>query len=34
MSSTQRTSDEAELFGVVARLRDLGAQLVSLSIDP
>lgn len=26
--------DEAELFGIVERLRDLGAALVSVSIDP
>ena len=31
---TAYVRDEAELFGVVGRLRDLGAQLVSLSIDP
>ena len=31
---TAHVRDEAELFGVVERLRDLGAQLVSLSIDP
>jgi hypothetical protein len=26
--------DEAELFGVLERVRDFGAALVSLSIDP
>jgi hypothetical protein len=26
--------DEAELFGLLERLRDLGAALVSVSIDP
>ena len=26
--------DEAELFGVLERLRDFGASLVSVSIDP
>jgi hypothetical protein len=26
--------DEAELFGVLARLRDLGAGLVSVAVDP
>jgi hypothetical protein len=31
---TARVRDEAELFGVVGRLRDLGAALVSMSIDP
>lgn len=31
---TTRVRDEAELFGVVDRLRDFGAALVSLSIDP
>jgi len=31
---TARVRDEAELFGVVGRLRDLGASIVSLSIDP
>jgi hypothetical protein len=31
---TAHVRDEAELFGVVDRLRDLGAALVSLSIDP
>ena len=33
-SITAHVRDEAELFGVVDRLRDLGAALVSLSIDP
>jgi hypothetical protein len=31
---TAQVGDEAELFGVPERLRDLGAALVSLSIDP
>jgi len=31
---TMRVRDEAELFGVLARLRDLGAGLVSVSVDP
>ena len=31
---TARVRGEAELFGIVGRLRDLGAALVSLSIDP
>ena len=31
---TMRVRDEAELLGVLARLRDLGAGLVSVSIDP
>jgi hypothetical protein len=31
---TMRMRDEAELFGVVGRLRDLGARLVSVSVDP
>jgi len=26
--------DEAELFGIVGRLRDLGATIASVSIDP
>jgi hypothetical protein len=26
--------DEAELFGIVGRLRDLGAAIASVSIDP
>jgi hypothetical protein len=26
--------DEAELMGIVERVRDLGAALVSISIDP
>jgi hypothetical protein len=30
---TMRVRDEAELFGVLGRLRDLGAELVSVSID-
>jgi len=31
---TARVRDEAELFGLLGRLRDLGAALVSVSIDP
>jgi hypothetical protein len=31
---TAHVRDEAELFGIVGRLRDLGAALVSVSIDP
>jgi hypothetical protein len=31
---TARVRDEAELFGLLERLRDLGAALVSVSIDP
>jgi len=31
---TARVRDEAELFGVLERLRDLGAALVSVAIDP
>jgi hypothetical protein len=31
---TAQVRDEAELFGVLERLRDLGAALVSVSIDP
>jgi hypothetical protein len=31
---TAQVRDEAELFGVPERLRDLGAALVSVSIDP
>jgi hypothetical protein len=31
---TARVRDEAELFGIVGRLRDLGAAILSLSIDP
>ena len=31
---TSRVRDEAELFGLLERLRDLGAALVSVSIDP
>jgi hypothetical protein len=26
--------DEAELYGLLQRLRDLGAELVSVAIDP
>jgi hypothetical protein len=29
-----RVRDEAELFGVLGRLRDLGAALISVSIEP
>ena len=31
---TVRVRDEAELFGVLERLRDLGAALVSVAVDP
>jgi hypothetical protein len=31
---TARVRDEAELFGVLERLRDLGAEFVSVAIDP
>jgi hypothetical protein len=31
---TAHVRDEAELFGLLGRLRDLGAALVSVSIDP
>jgi hypothetical protein len=31
---TARVRDEAELFGIVGRLRDLGAAIASVSIDP
>ena len=31
---TAQVRDEAELFGLLERLRDLGAALVSISIDP
>jgi hypothetical protein len=31
---TARLRDEAELFGLLGRLRDFGAVLVSVSIDP
>jgi hypothetical protein len=31
---TAQLRDEAELFGLLERLRDLGAALVSVSIDP
>ena len=31
---TASVRDEAELFGMLGRLRDLGASLVSVSIDP
>ena len=30
---TAQVRDEAELYGVLDRLRDLGAELVSVSID-
>jgi hypothetical protein len=31
---TTRVRDEAELFGLLGRLRDFGAELVSVSVDP
>ena len=31
---TAEVRDESELFGIVERLRDLGAAIVSVSIDP
>jgi hypothetical protein len=31
---TAQVRDEAELFGLLERLRDFGAALVSVSIDP
>ena len=31
---TARVRDEAELFGILERLRDLGAAIVSVAIDP
>ena len=31
---TAHVRDEAELFGVLGRLRDLGAELVSVSLEP
>jgi hypothetical protein len=31
---TAQVRDEAELFGIVGRLRDLGAAIASISIDP
>jgi hypothetical protein len=31
---TARVRDEAELFGLLGRLRDFGAVLVSVSVDP
>jgi hypothetical protein len=31
---TAQVRDEAELSGLLERLRDLGAALVSVSIDP
>jgi hypothetical protein len=31
---TAQVRDEAELFGLLERLRDLGAALVSVAIDP
>jgi hypothetical protein len=31
---TAEVRDEAEVFGLVERLRDLGAAIVSVSVDP
>jgi hypothetical protein len=31
---TAHVRDEAELFGLLGRLRDLGAVLMSVSVDP
>ena len=31
---TAHVRDEAELFGIVGRLRDFGAAIASISIDP
>ena len=31
---TAYVRDEAELFGLLQRLRDLGAELASVAIDP
>jgi hypothetical protein len=31
---TARVRDEAELFGLLGRLRDFGAELVSVSLEP
>jgi hypothetical protein len=31
---TAYVRDEAELYGLLQRLRDLGAELVSVAIDP
>jgi hypothetical protein len=31
---TTRVRDDAELFGLLSRLRDFGAELVSVSVDP
>lgn len=31
---TAQVRDDAELFGLLARLRDLGAAFVSISIEP
>jgi hypothetical protein len=31
---TALVRDEAELFGIIERLRDLGAALVSVAVDP
>ena len=31
---TAQVRDEAELYGLLQRLRNLGAELVSVSIDP
>ena len=31
---TAQVRDEAELFGLLERLRDLGAPLISVAVDP
>jgi hypothetical protein len=31
---TAHVRDEAELFGIIGRLRDLGAAIASVAIDP
>ena len=31
---TARVRDEAELFGLVERLRDMGAPIASVTLDP
>jgi hypothetical protein len=31
---TARVRDEAEMFGLIERLRNLGAALISASVDP
>jgi hypothetical protein len=31
---TMRVGDAAELYGLLASLRDLGASLISVSLDP